>query len=82
LIMRRTLRATYSGKKFHPDAAPDLPEGSVVELEVHGPLTAPPTEREASTRSRIRDALVTRMLAGRLDPDAPRLTRDELHDRR
>ncbi|MFO0839123.1 MAG: DUF104 domain-containing protein [Phycisphaerae bacterium] len=80
--MVRKLRATYRQRKFHPDSACDLPEGAVVELEVRGPLVGPPGESDEARRSQIREALVARLRNARLDANAPRLSRDDLHDRR
>lgn len=81
MVVRR-IRATYQDKSFRPDSECDIPDGTVVELEVLGPVASPPSEMNSEKRAAIRESLVQRLLDSNLSDDSPKLTRDELHDRR
>ena len=79
--MKQTITATYRNGVFHPDQPCDLPEGATVTLALDDdgvpPLVADPEERK-----RILKAVVDRMMQNPLSSDAPKFTRDELHERR
>ncbi|MDQ3687190.1 MAG: antitoxin family protein [Acidobacteriota bacterium] len=80
--MSQTLKAIYRDGAFIPQAPCDLPEGSEVELIVREPRTMPPRVKDPEERRRILHNLVERMMQNPFPVDAPRWTRDELHERR
>ncbi len=60
----------------------DVPENTEVELIVHNPAVLPATAINDEERERALRALMESWEQHPLAPDAPRLTRDELHERR
>jgi len=78
--MTRRLRAVYSGNALIPRGACDLPEGAVVDLVVEGLAIEPPMIADPDERSRVLKAIVERMRRSPLPPDAPRLTREQMHE--
>ncbi len=76
------VHAVFTNGAFVPNEPYDLPEGTEVDLfistegRMEEPL-APPQDR-----GQIMARLIERMSSEKLSPDAPRFTRDELHDRR
>jgi predicted DNA-binding antitoxin AbrB/MazE fold protein len=79
--MDSTLRAVYRNGVFVPATACQLPENSEVELIVQGPVITPPRVTDPQERTRIRKQVVERMRQDRIASDAPRLTREQLHER-
>lgn len=79
--MSQTVKAVYRGGAFIPKTPCDLPEDTEVELTVH-PYLLPPEESDPQKRAEIAKALVERMRQNPIPADAPRFTRDELHERR
>jgi len=79
--MNATLRAVYRNGVFVPQTACHLPENSEVELVVQGPLIIPPSVTDPQERARIRKRVVERMRQNPIPADAPRLTREQLHER-
>ncbi len=79
--MAETIKAIYRGGAFILKAPCDLPEDAEVELTVH-PYLLPPEESDPQKRAEIAKALVERMRQNPIPADAPRFTRDELHERR
>ena len=75
------IRAIFQDGKFVPQEPCALPEASEVELVVNSPRLIPPTITDPAERARGLAELVKRMMAQPLSPDAPRLTRDEMHER-
>jgi len=80
--MSQRIKAVFHDGAFIPEQPCDLPEGSEVELIVERPLSLPPTEKDPEARKRIMKAMIERMKQNPIPADAPRFSRDELHERR
>lgn len=80
--MPQRLKAVYRGGAFIPQTPCDVPDGSEVELTIHGPYLIPPGESDPQKRAEIARELVERMRQNPFPADAPRFTREELHERR
>ena len=80
--MRRTITATYRGGVFYPDEPCDLPEGVTVTLALDDDGVLPPLVTDPEERRRILKSVADRMMQNPISRDAPRFTRDELHERR
>ena len=79
------LRAIFRDGAFVPITNGDkldVPENTEVELIVHKPPVLPATAMNDEERERALRALMESWEQHPLAPDAPRLTRDELHERR
>jgi len=79
--MAHKLKAVYQGGVFVPQEPCDIPEGLEVELIIQGPLILPPEVKEDKKRQHILKMVVERMQHNPLPADAPRLTREALHER-
>ena len=79
--MNATLRAVYRNGVFVPETACQLPDNSEVELVVQGPVVIPPSVADPQERARIRKRVVERMRQNPIPANAPRFTRDQLHER-
>lgn len=80
--MSQTLKAIYRDGAFIPQAPCDLSEGTEVELTIHEPRVIPPTVTDPEERKRIMAELIQNMRDNPIPADAPRFTREELHERR
>jgi len=81
--MTDTVTAVYEHGVFLPDSPCDLPEGARVVLAIRDATNvAPPEVLSEEERRRILREVVERMKRNPLPPDAPRFTRDEMHERR
>jgi predicted DNA-binding antitoxin AbrB/MazE fold protein len=80
--MSHQLKALYRGGVFVPQEPCNVPEGSEVELIIQGPLILPPEVKEDEERQHILGMVIERMQHNPLPVDAPRLTREALHERR
>ena len=77
------LKAVYLHGAFVPEQPPDLPEGTRVTLTLQREaLVVPPLVTDPEERRRVLKELVEDMAANPVPPNAPRFTRDELHERR
>ncbi len=79
------LKAIYRDGAFVPLANGEklnVPENTEVELTVHNPYVVPATAKSDEERERALRELFASWDAHPLRPDAPRLTRDEMHERR
>jgi hypothetical protein len=79
------LKAIYRDGAFVPltnGEKLDVPENAEVELAVHDPYVLPAKATSAEERERALRELFASWDAYPLRPDAPRLTRDEMHERR
>jgi hypothetical protein len=79
------LKAIYRNGAFVPVTNGDklnVPENAEVELTVHDPYVLPATATSDEERKRILLELFASWDAYPLRADAPRLTRDEMHERR
>ncbi len=76
------LRAVYRNGAFVPVVPCSLPEETEVEVRVrNGADITPPLEPDPAKRARIKKQLLERMSNAPLPADAPKLTRDQLHER-
>ncbi len=80
--MSQRVRAIYQGGAFIPQAPCDLPENTEVELIIEAPRLLPPTIESEEERKQILSRMVERMRANPIPSDAPRFTREEMHERR
>lgn len=76
------IHAVFRDGKFVPSEPCPLPESTEVQLTVERPNVIPPTVTDPILRKAMMDDLLKRMQAAALSPDAPKLTRDEMHERR
>ena len=79
------LKAVYRDGAFVPvpnGEKLNVPENAEVEITVHDPYVIPPRVTDEAERARIMQELVESWNQHPLRGDAPRLTRDELHERR
>lgn len=74
--------AVYRNGCFVPQTPCDLPEGCEVELTIQGPFVIPPSITDPEEQSRIRREVLERMRKNPISADAPRFTREQLHERR
>ena len=81
-MKRKTILAVYRDGAFHPIEPRDLPEGTSAKVEILPQCVKPPEEPDYEKRRKIVSELVRDMMAHPLPPNAPRFTRDELHERR
>jgi len=83
--MSLRLKAIYKGGAFVPISngkTLNVSENAEVEITVHDPYGLPPTARSDEERERALRELFASWDAHPLRSDAPRLTRDEMHERR
>ncbi len=80
--MEDTVKAVYRNGVFIPTKACNFPENTEVEVSVQGPTIIPPSVTDPEEQVRIRRKVLERMRRNPLSADAPRFTRDELHERR
>lgn len=80
--MRYQTRAVYRGGVFVPELPSDLPEGAEVDLLVLGPFVVPPPVMESDQRADVLRRITQRMKQNPIPTEAPRFTRDALHDGR
>jgi hypothetical protein len=79
------LKAIYRDGAFVPVANGEklnVPENAEVEITVHDPYVLPSTAASDEERERALRELFASWDAHPVRPDAPRLTRDEMHERR
>jgi hypothetical protein len=76
------IRAIFQDGKFVPQEPCSLPESAEVQLVVERPNILPPAVTDPTERQRILNEVVQRMMANPIPADAPRFTREELHERR
>jgi len=80
--MEATVRAVFRNGVFVPTTTCDIPENTEVQVFVQGPTIIPPSVKDPEERARIRRKVVERMQNSPLSADAPRFTREQLHERR
>jgi hypothetical protein len=76
------IRAIFQDGKFIPQEPCALPDAAEVNLTVDRSNIIPPAITDPEERQRILNEVVERMQANPLPRDAPKFTRDELHERR
>lgn len=80
--MQESYRAVYRDGAFVPIVPCDLPDETEVQVIVpNGPILIPPLEPDPEKQAEVRKRLVERMRNNPIPADAPRFTRDELHER-
>ena len=80
--MNYRTKAVYRGGAFVPETRCDLPEEAEVDLLVQGPRLVPPTVTDREQRAHVLRQVTERMKRNPIPAEAPRFTRDELHERR
>jgi predicted DNA-binding antitoxin AbrB/MazE fold protein len=80
--MPQALKAIYHSGTFVLQTACDLPEGIEVEIFVKSPQVIPPKITDVAARQDFLRLLVERMQQNPIPSNAPRFTRDVLHERR
>ncbi|MFN0172762.1 MAG: DUF104 domain-containing protein [Bryobacteraceae bacterium] len=80
--MTQRSKAIYRDGKLELRNPCDLPQGAEVDVLIVSEGVIPPEETDPSRRRQLVAELVERMRTQPLSPAAPRLTRDDLHDRR
>ncbi len=76
------IRAVFKDGKFVPRENCELPEAAEVELVIEPSNTFSPVVADPVQRQKILGELVQRMMSQPLAQNAPKLSRDELHERR
>jgi predicted DNA-binding antitoxin AbrB/MazE fold protein len=79
--MSQRLKAIYRNGAFIPQGPCDLPENSEVELIIESPGVLQPTVTDPEERKRILRELIQNMRDNPVPANAPRFTREELHER-
>jgi predicted DNA-binding antitoxin AbrB/MazE fold protein len=80
--MPQTLKAIYRNGAFIPQINFELPEETEVELVIQpAPVVSPPIS-DLETKRLFLKSLVERMQQNPIPLNAPRFTRDMLHERR
>ena len=80
--MPRSVKAVYNKGVFVAREFCDIPDGSEVELIIHGPALLPPEVKGSEEKEHIIRITVERMQQNPIPTNAPRLTREALHERR
>lgn len=80
--MPQALKAVYRSGTFILQTACNLPEGIEVELFVQSIQVVPPRITDIAARQNFLKLLVERMQQNPIPSNAPRFTRDMLHERR
>ena len=80
--MSQQVRAVFHDGVFVPQDPCDLPEGLEVRLTIDDPYTIPPEITDPAERAAVLKEVVRSMRENPIPANAPRFTRDELHERR
>jgi predicted DNA-binding antitoxin AbrB/MazE fold protein len=80
--MPRTVKAVFHKGAFVPRESCDIPDGAEVELIIQSPFFLSPEIEGAEEKVRILKIVVDRMQQNPIPTEAPRLTREALHERR
>jgi predicted DNA-binding antitoxin AbrB/MazE fold protein len=80
--MSQRVTAVFQNGVFVPQQLCDLPEGSEVQLTLDDPYTMLPEISDPVERATLLKELVRCMRENPIPADAPRFTREELHERR
>jgi predicted DNA-binding antitoxin AbrB/MazE fold protein len=79
--MTQRRKAIYRDGKLELRNPCDLKQGAEVDVLIVSEDVIPPEESDPARRRQLVRELVRRMRAAPLSSSAPRLTRDDLHDR-
>ncbi len=80
--MPQALKAIYHNGAFILQTACELPEGTEVELLIQFPPVVSPPISDQETKQQFLKSLIERMQQNPIPPNAPRFTREMLHERR
>jgi predicted DNA-binding antitoxin AbrB/MazE fold protein len=80
--MDTIVNAVFRNGVFIPTTICDLPENAEVQVIVRNSTTVPQVVADPEERARIRREVVELMMANPIPADAPRFTREQLHERR
>ena len=80
--MPKALKAVYRSGALILQTELELPEGTEVELLLQSPQVLSPPISDAATKQQFLKSLVERMQQNPIPVDAPRFTREMLHERR
>lgn len=80
--MNSVVTAVFRNGVFVPTTTCDFPENTEVRVMVHGSTIIPPTVSDPAERARIRREALELMKQNPIPADAPRFTREQLHERR
>ncbi|MCE2696555.1 MAG: antitoxin family protein [Nostocales cyanobacterium LE14-WE4] len=80
--MPPTLKAVYRNGTFILETACNLPEGSEVELLIQSSSVVSPLISDVESKQRFLKSLVLRMQQNPIPLNAPRFTREMLHEGR
>ena len=80
--MDTIVRAVFQNGVFVPTTACDIPENTEVEVFLEGSTITGPIVTDPAERARIRREVVAEMRQNPFPADAPRFTREQLHERR
>ena len=79
--MRQALKAIYRNGAFILQTAFELPEGTEVELLIQSSQVVSPSISDLETKRQFLKSLVERMQHNPIPLNAPRFTREMLHER-
>ena len=79
--MPQALKAIYRNGTFILQTAFELPEGTEVELLIQSPQVVSPPIADVETKREFLKSLIERMQQNPIPVNAPRFTRDMLHER-
>jgi predicted DNA-binding antitoxin AbrB/MazE fold protein len=80
--MPKFLKAIYRDGTFIPQTAFELPEGTEVDLLIQSSQVISPSIIDVGNKQQFLQSLVERMQQNPIPMNAPRFTRDVLHERR
>ncbi len=80
--MSQALKAIYRNGTFILQTPFELPEGTEVELLIQSPQVVSPPIVDVETKQQFLKSLIERMQQNSIPMNAPRFTRDMLHERR
>ena len=81
-VTQKRVRAVYRSGTFVLQEPCDVPEGSEVALVVQIPRVLVPELTDPLERERLLEVIAERMRQNPLPTEAPRFTREDLHERR
>lgn len=79
--MRQAIKAIYRNGAFILQTAFELPEGTEVELLIQSSQVVSPSISDLETKRQFLKSLVERMQHNPIPLNAPRFTREMLHER-
>lgn len=80
--MAQVLKAIYRNGAFILQTDFEMPEGTEVELLIQSPLVVSPLITDLETKRKFLKSLIERMQQNPIPMNAPRFTREILHERR